>query len=186
MAKLNYVSVMSLDGFIGDDRFDWSMPAAGSTAFITDVIRPYGTYLYGRKNHLTMSFWETPEVENMGEDDKEFGRVWRSAEKIVFSKTLGSAKTERTRIEREFNPDKVRELKEKTPHDLCIGGPTVAGLAIRHGLVDEIQLFVVPSTIGNYIPVISVLPRETPLKLELLEDRRFSAGWIYLRYRIVI
>lgn len=184
MAKLAYVSVMSLDGYIGDGHYDWSLPAEGSTAFITEVIRPFGTYLYGRKNYETMSFWESPDVENMGSDDQEFARVWRSAEKIVYSKTVYSITAERTRIESDFDVGTVRELKKSSPNDLCIGGPTIAALAMRNSLVDEIHLFVVPVTIGNRIPVIPVLPRDIALNLELLEDRRFSKNWIYLRYRV--
>lgn len=184
MGKLHYVSVMSLDGYIGDDRYDWSLPAEGSTAFITDVIRPFGIYLYGRKNYETMSFWETTDVEKMEEHDREFARVWQSARKVVYSKTLDSVKTKNTRLENDFEAQKVRDLKEKSSTDLCIGGPTIAGLAIRHNLVDEIHLFVVPTTIGNEIPVIPVLPRDTPIRLDLLEERRFSKSWAYLHYRI--
>jgi dihydrofolate reductase len=186
MAKLNYVTVMSVDGYIGDGHYDWSRPVEGSTAFITEVIRPFGTYLYGRKNYETMSFWETPEVENMGADDQEFARVWRSAEKIVYSKTLSATNTQRTRIESDFNVQRIRELKDSSPKDLCIGGPTIAGLALRNGLLDEIHLFLVPATIGSRIPTIPALPREMAIHLELLEDRKFCKNWVYLRYRVLI
>jgi dihydrofolate reductase len=185
MAKLSYVSVMSLDGFIGDDHYDWSRPAEGSTAFITSVIRDFGTYLYGRKNYETMLVWEDPTfVEKMGDDDKEFARVWRSAEKIVFSKTLSSVTSAKTRLEKDFDLGNIRAMKEKSRSDLCIGGPTLAAQAFKAGLVDEIHLFVVPDTIGNTLPTISVLPKEIAVHFELLETRSFSKGWIYLRYRV--
>ncbi len=186
MAKLLYVSIMSLDGFIGDGHYNWSGPAEGSTAFITEIMRPLGTYLYGRKNFETMSFWEEPDLSNMPADKQDFMHVWQSADKIVYSKSLKSVKTRRTRLENDFDAQKIREMKTRSAKDLCIGGPTLAALAVRNDLVDEIHLFVVPVTIGNSIPVISVLPKDIALRLELLEERRFSEGWLYLRYQIQI
>lgn len=186
MAKLHYVSVMSLDGYIGDDHYDWSNPAEGSVAFITEVMRPIGTYLYGRKNFETMSFWETPDLANIGAEHQDFTRVWQSAEKIVYSKSLKSVNTRKTRLEKDFDVQKISEMKTRSDKDLCIGGPTLAALAIRNNLVDEIHLFVVPTTIGNAIPVIPVLPKDIVLRLELIEERRFSEGWVYLRYRIQV
>ena len=186
MAKLNYVSVMSLDGYIGDGHYDWSIPAYGSTAFITEVMRPIGTYLYGRKNFETMSYWETPDLSNMAEDKQDFMHVWQSAEKIVYSKSLKSVATRRTRLEKDFDVQKIREMKIKSSKDLCIGGPTLAAFALRNKLVDEIHLFVVPTTIGSTIPVIAVFPEDVVLRLELIEECRFSEGWLYLRYRVQI
>jgi dihydrofolate reductase len=184
MAKLHYVSVMSLDGYIGDGHYDWSTPAVGSVAFITEVIRPIGTYLYGRKNFETMSFWETPDFANLGKEHQDFTLLWQAAEKIVYSKSLKSVETRNTRLENNFDAQKIREMKATSTKDLSIGGPTLAAQAIGHNLIDEIHLFVVPNTIGNGIPVISVLPRDIALRLELMEERRFSEGWVYLRYRI--
>ena len=186
MAKLHYVSVMSLDGYIGDGHYEWSIPAEGSTAFITEVIRPIGTYLYGRKNFETMSFWETPDLGSMGAEHQDFMRVWQSAEKIVYSNSLKLVTTRKTRLEKDFDVQKIREMKTRSDKDLCIGGPTLAALAIRNNLVEEIHLFVVPTTIGNAIPVIPVLPKDIVLRLELIEERRFSEGWVYLRYRIQV
>lgn len=183
MAKLIYATVMSVDGYIGDGHYDWSIPTEGSTAFITEIMRPFKTYLYGRKNYETMSFWETADLQNMGEDDQEFGRLWQSADKIIYSRTLDSVTTRRTRLERDFDERTIRELKAKSPDDLCVGGPTLAAQAIRAGLVDEIHLFVAPTTIRGAFPIIPVFPSE-PIKLDLLEERPFSKGWIYLRYRI--
>ncbi|MBX2989366.1 MAG: dihydrofolate reductase family protein [Bdellovibrionaceae bacterium] len=184
MAKLHYVSVMSLDGYIGDGHYNWSLPAEGSTAFITRIMRPIGIYLYGRKNFETMSFWESPDLGEMGEEHREFTSVWQSAEKVVYSKTLKSATTRKTRLERDYDAQKIREMKAGSAKDLCIGGPTLAAQAIRDHLVDEIHLFMVPTTIGNGIPVIPVLPKDAVLRLELLEECRFSEGWVYLRYRV--
>jgi dihydrofolate reductase len=185
MAKLSYVSIMSLDGFIGDGHYNWSLPAEGSTAFITGVIKNFGTYLYGRKNYETMGVWEDPNfVEKMGDDDKEFARVWRSAEKVVFSKSLNSVTSAKTRIENDFDVNKIRVMKENSPTDMCIGGPTLAKLAFKAGLIDEIHLFVVPDTIGNDFPVISVLPKDFAIRLELIETCSFGKNWIYLRYRV--
>lgn len=186
MAKLHYVSVMSLDGYIGDGHYGWSIPVEGSTAFITEVMRPIGTYLYGRKNFETMSFWEAPDLSNMATEKQDFAHLWQSAEKIVYSKSLKSVTTRRTRLENEFNVQKIREMKTRSAKDLCIGGPTLAAQALFNNLIDEIHLFVVPTTIGNAIPVISVLPKDIVLRLELMEDRRFSSSWVYLRYRIQI
>lgn len=177
---------MSLDGYIGDGHYDWSMPANGSTAFITEVIRPFGTYLYGRKNFETMSFWENPDLANIGAEHQDFVRVWQAAEKIVFSKSLKSVTTRNTRLENDFDVQKIREMKMSSAKDLCIGGPNLAAQALRNKLVDEIHLFVVPTTIGNGIPVIPVLPKDVVLRLELIEERRFSEGWVYLRYRVQV
>lgn len=186
MAKLHYVSVMSLDGYIGDDHYDWSLPAEGSTAFITEIMRPIGTYLYGRKNFETMSFWENPDVAKMGTEQQDFMQVWQAAEKVVYSTSLKNVTTRKTRIESRFDAEKIRDMKRTADKDLCIGGPTLAAHALRHHLVDEIHLFVVPTTIGNGIPVIPVLPKDDVLRLQLIEERRFSEGWVYLRYGLQI
>lgn len=184
MAKLHYVSVMSLNGYIGDDHYDWSSPAEGSVSLITEVMRPIGTYLYGRKNFVSMSVWDNPDLTKLGTEHQDFVRVWQSAEKIVYSRTLKTVTTRKTRLERHFEAEKVHEMKAKSEKDLCIGGPTLATQAFHYGLVDEIHLFVVPTTIGNGIPALSVLPRDPVLRLALLDERRFSEGWVYLRYQV--
>lgn len=186
MAKLSYVSIMSLDGYIGDGHYNWSAPVDGSTAFITEVIKQFGTYLYGRKNFETMGVWDDADfVSKLGPDDKEFASVWCAAEKVVFSKSLQSVKTAKTRIEKDFDPQKIQQMKEKSKTDLCIGGPTLAKLAIKAGLVDEMHLFIVPDSIGNSVPTIAVLPSDFALHFELVESCSFSKGWIYLRYRLL-
>lgn len=185
MAKLHYVTPMSLDGYIGDGHYDWSPPAEGTTAFITEVIRPFGTYLYGRRNYETMSVWDSPEfVSNLDTESQDFARVWQSAEKIVYSKSLQSVTTQKTRLVSDFKAQEIRKMKTQLTKDFCIGGPTIAGQAIREGLVDEIHLFVVPVTLGGESRVIPVLPRDKAMVLDLLEERSFSKGWVYLRYRL--
>ena len=186
MAKLHYVTVTSLDGYIGDKNYNWGLPAEGSTAFITEVMRPIGTYLYGRGNFETMSFWETPDMANLDAEHLDFVKVWQAAEKIVFSKTLKTVSGRKTRLENNFDVQKIREMKSASDKDLCIGGANIAGQALRNKLVDEIHLFVVPTTIGDSIPVIPVLPRDLALNLKLLEERRFSEDWLYLRYAVQI
>ncbi|HRO67624.1 MAG TPA: dihydrofolate reductase family protein [Pseudobdellovibrionaceae bacterium] len=185
MAKLHYVSPMSLDGYIGDGHYDWSGPAEGSTAFITEIIRPFGTYLYGRRNYETMSVWDSADfVSKLGSDDHEFARVWQAAEKVIYSKSLQNVTTKNTRLVSDFDAQEIREMKAQSPSDLCIGGPTLAAQAIRAGLVDEVHLFVVTATLGGESRVIPVLPRDRSIFLDLLEVRPFSKGWVYLRYRI--
>lgn len=176
---------MSIDGFIGDGHYEWSIPVEGSTAFITEVMRPIGTYLYGRRNFETMSYWENPDLTKMGAENLEFIKVWQAAEKIVYSKSLKALSAKRTRVENEFNPEKIRQMKAGVSKDLCIGGPALASQALSHGLVDEIHLFLVPTTIGNGIPVIPVLPKDIVLRLKLIEEQRFSGSWVYLRYQVL-
>ena len=182
MAKLIYFTPASLDRYIADDgNFDWSTPSEEVFAFITDLHRPIGTYLYGRKEYETMAFWETPEaVPGLTPAGlEEFARVWQAADKIVYSKSRETVSTPRTRLEREFDPQAVRELKAQSPLDISVAGPTLAAHAIRAGLVDEYHLFVVPTLLGRGI---RVLPGNVRIRLELLDERRFASGWVYLRY----
>ena len=183
MAKLIYSVIASLDGYVADEegKFDWAEPDAEVHAFINDLERPVGTYLYGRRMYETMAGWETDatlaaQSENMG----DFAQIWQAAEKIVYSKTLGTASTRRTRIERDFDPEAVRHLKASAATDLAVGGPELAAHALRAGLVDECQLFVAPIIVGGGK---RTLPDDVRLKLELLAERRFDAGMVYLRYR---
>jgi dihydrofolate reductase len=146
MAKLIYLTPASLDGYIADDgNFDWSAPGEEAFAFITDLHRPIGTYLYGRKEYETMAVWETPEViPGRTPAMLDFARIWQAADKIVCSKSRETVSTAKTRLEREFHPQAVRELKAQSPLDISVAGPTLAAHAIRTGLVDEYHLLVVP------------------------------------------
>ncbi len=183
MAKLIYFMPTSLDGFIAGEGegLDWSVPDEEVSAFINEVLRPVGTSLYGRKNYETMMVWQTPDIiPGLTADMKDFAQIWQAADKIVYSKSLEKVSTPKTRLEREFQPQAVRDLKAKLPHDISVSGPNLAAQAIRAGLVDEYHLLVVPFMLGRGK---RVLPGDVGLKLELLDERRVGNGWVYLRYR---
>jgi dihydrofolate reductase len=183
MAKLIYFMPTSLDGFIAGeaDSMDWSVPSEEVSAFINDQHRPIGIYLYGRKEYETMMVWETPEViPGLTPAMMDFGRIWQAADKIVYSKSLETVSTPKTCLEREFEPQAVHNLKAQAPHDISVAGPNLAAQAIRAGLVDEYQLLVVPALLGGGK---RILPSSVGVKLDLLDERRFGNGWVYLRYR---
>jgi dihydrofolate reductase len=182
MAKLIYLTPMSLDGYIADETGnpDWSAPDEEAFAFITDLVRPIGIYLYGRKMYETMAVWETPEViPGLTPAMLDFGRIWQAADKIVYSKSRETVSTPKTRLEREFHPQVIRELKAQSPLDISVAGPTLAAHAIRTGLVDEYRLLVVPTMLGGGT---RVLPSNVRIRLDLLDERRFANGMVYLRY----
>ncbi len=183
MAKLIYFTPTSLDGFIAGetDKMDWSLPSEEVSAFINDRHRPIATYLYGRKEYEVMKIWETPDViPGLTPAMMNFGRIWQAADKIVYSKSLETVSTPKTRLEREFDPQGVRDLKARLPHDISVAGPNLAAQAIRAGLVDEYHLLIVPFMLGGGK---RVLPGDVDIKLDLLDERRFGNGWVYLRYR---
>ena len=182
MAKLIYFTPTSLDGYIAaDGNFDWSTPSEEAFSFITDLHRPIGTYLYGRKEYETMAVWETPEViPGATPAMLDFARIWQAADKIVYSKSLATVSIPKTRLEREFEPQAVHDLKAQLSHDISVAGPNLAAQAIRAGLVDEYQLLVVPILLGGGK---RVLPGNVGVKLDLLDERRVGKGWVYLRYR---
>jgi dihydrofolate reductase len=182
MAKLIYFMPMSLDGYIADDgNFDWSVPSEEALAFINDLHRPIGTYLYGRKEYETMAVWETPEVfPELTSAMLDFARIWQAAGKIVYSRSRETVSTPRTRLEREFDPQAVHELKAQSPLNISVAGPTLAAHAIRAGLVDEYHLLVAPAMLGGGI---RVLPSNVRMRLDLLDERRFANGIVYLRYQ---
>jgi dihydrofolate reductase len=183
MAKLIYSAIASLDGYIEDahGNFDWAAPDEDVHRFANDLERQVGTYLYGRRMYETMAFWESPpDDENQPAFAQEYAKIWQAAEKVVYSKTLQSTTTLRTRIEREFDPETVRQLKNTAANDLTIGGAELTAQALAAGLVDEIHLFLVPVIVGGGK---RVLP-DTGVRvdLELLAERRFGNGTAYLRY----
>ncbi|HEY8296350.1 MAG TPA: dihydrofolate reductase family protein [Micrococcaceae bacterium] len=183
MAKLTYTGITSLDGYIADrdGNFDWSAPDEQVHRFVNDLERPVGTYLYGRRMYEVMVYWES--VDDLPDQPsfvQDFAEIWRSADKIVFSTTLAGASSARTRIEREFDADAVRQLKATAQSDITVAGPDLAAQAIRAGLVDEVRLFVTPVVIGAGK---QFLPDDVRLTLELLDERRFDNGVVYLRYR---
>jgi len=184
MAKLIYVSNVSLDGFIEDEygRFDWTEPGDEQFAFVTDLIRPVGTHLYGRRMYETMAVWETdPALAAQSELRADFAQVWKAADKIVYSTTLGAVATARSRLERSLDPASIQRMKDAPGRDLMVGGPNLAAHAFRAGLIDECHLFVGPAVLGQGKPS---LPSDLRTDLELLDVRRFDNGVVYLRHRI--
>jgi dihydrofolate reductase len=174
---------VSLDGYIADEdgKLDWTAPDEEYYAFLNDLERPVGTYLYGRRLYELMTGWETdPAAAAQSPAARAFAEIWQAADKVVYSKTLAAASTTRTRIERDFDPQAVRHLKAATERDLTVGGPTLGAQAITAGLVDEVHLFVWPVVLGGGK---HFLPNRVRLQLELLDERRFGNGAVYLRYR---
>jgi dihydrofolate reductase len=180
MSKLIYITNASLDGYIEDQTgaFDW-INSDQVFDFITDLLRPIGTHLLGRRLYETMAYWDAP-VEGYPPQHRDFARVWQQAEKIVFSRTLTGATTRSARVERDFDPEATRKLKGESAHDMFIGGAELAGLALESDLVDECHLFLNPVIVGGGKPAFRVALRRD---LELLETRRFGTGVIHLRYR---
>jgi dihydrofolate reductase len=184
MAKLIYVSNVSLDGYIEDEHgsFDWTAPDDELFAFITDLVRPVGTYLYGRRMYDTMAPWETdPALAAQSELMADFANVWQAADKVVYSTTLDAVSTAKTRLEHNFDPAPVHEMKASATSDLTVGGAHLAAHALEAGLVDECHLFIRPVLVGGGKPA---LPSDARADLELLDDRRLGNGVVYLRYRI--
>jgi dihydrofolate reductase len=184
MAKLIYVANVSLDGYIEDAHgsFEWTAPNDEVFTFITDLVRPVGAYLLGRRMYETMAVWETdPTLAAQSELMADFANVWQTADKIVYSTTLHAVSTGNTQLERSFDSDAVRDMKTSAASDLTVGGPTLAAHAFNAGLVDECQLFVHPVLVGEGKPA---FPRDARVQLELLEEHRFSNGVVHLHYRI--
>ena len=183
MAKLIYSAITSLDGYVADEdgNFDWAAPDEEVHTFVNELERPVGTYLYGRRMYEVMAYWETADaLPDQTPATRDFAEIWQAADKIVYSTTLEAASTAQTRIERNFEPETVRRLKESAAHDLTVGGPQLAAQALSAGLVDELQLFITPVLVGGGK---RALPDGVSLKLELLEERRFGSGVVYLHYR---
>jgi dihydrofolate reductase len=184
MAKLIYSMITSLDGYAvaaeGDLGFGGDDDPEVHT-FIDEVFRPVGTYLYGRRMYETMVFWETAHaLPDAPPHIVQFARDWQAAEKVVYSTTLESVSSARTRIERSFEPEAVRTLKAGSDHDLTITGPSLAAHAVRAGLVDEYHLFVTTTVVGGGR---RFFPDGVRLDLELVEERAFRSGVVYARYR---
>ena len=183
MASLIYSAITSLDGYVADEAgsFDWAMPDEQVHAFINDLMRPVGTHLYGRRLYEVMAGWETdPSLAEQSPVMRDFAELWQAADKIVYSTTLAAPSTARTRIERSFHPEAVRELKATADRDLVVGGPELAAQAFAAGLVDECHLFLAPVIVGGGK---RSLPDHVRLQLELLDERRFGNGMVHLGYR---
>jgi dihydrofolate reductase len=183
MAKLTYSAIASLDGYIADEdgNFDWAAPDEEVHRFVNDLERPVGTYLYGRRMYEVMRAWEHPEdFAGRSPVMLDFAAVWQAADKVVYSRTLETLDSARTRIERDFDPEAVRRLKDAAERDLSVGGPHLAAEALGAGLVDECHLFLAPVVVGGGN---RALPDKLRLDLELLDERRFAGGTVFLRYR---
>lgn len=184
MAKLIYSAITSLDGYVEDaeGKFDWAAPDQEVHAFVNDLERPVGTYLYGRRTYETMVFWETVRADA---DEpaviRDFAKIWQAAEKIVFSRTLQTVSSARTRVEPDLDPDVIRRLKVTSQADIAIGGAELAGHALALGLIDECHLFLTPIVVGGGK---RALPDGIRAQLELIDERRFQSGVVHLRYRL--
>ncbi len=181
MANLIYSAITSLDGYIEDrdGHFDWSAPDEEVHAFVNDLERSIGTHLFGRRMYEVMLAWESL-VAPRGSVMADFANVWKTADKIVYSTSLREVSSSRTRIERSFDPDAIRQLKAASSRDLSVGGPELAAQAIRAGLVDEYHLFINPIVVGGGK---AALPPDVRLELDLVNQRRFGNGVVHLRYR---
>jgi dihydrofolate reductase len=182
VASLVYAVICSLDGYVADERgnFDWAAPDDEVHAFVNDLERRPGTHLYGRRLYEVMVAWETVPATADPPVIGEYAEIWRSAEKIVYSRTLETVSSAKTRIEPEFDPEAVRQMKATSERDISIGGPGLAAEAIRAGLVDEYHFFLVPAVVGGGT---RALPDGVRLDLELLDERRFRVGTVHLHYR---
>jgi dihydrofolate reductase len=183
MAKLIYSAIASLDGYVADEdgNFDWAVPDEEVHAFINDLDRQVGTYLYGRRMYETMVGWETDST--LAEQSplmRDFAEIWQAADKIVYSRTLQAVSTARTRIERDIDPKAIRQMKARGGRDLIVGGPELAAQVFEVRLVDECHLFVAPTVVGGGK---RSLANDVRVELELLDERRFGSGMVYLHYR---
>jgi len=184
MSRLIYFTIQSLDGYIedADGHFGWAEPDAEVHQFANDLMRPVGTYLYGRRMYETMAVWETdPALAAHTPITGDFAKIWQAADKVVYSTTLFGPVTARTRIERSFDPDAVRDLKAAADHDLAIGGADLAAQALRAGLVDQLDMVLAPAVVGGGKRAV---PDGVRLGLELVDQRRFPGGMAYLSYRV--
>ena len=183
MAHLIYSAISSLDGYIEDieGNFDWAAPDEEVHRFINDLERAAGTYLLGRRMYETMMIWETdPSFAADSPITRDYAEIWQAANKIVYSRTLGTVSTRKTQLERTLDPESIRQLKEAVAQDILIGGPELAAHAFRAGLIDECQLFLTPIIVGGGK---RSLPDNVRIELELLEERRFGNGMVFLRYQ---
>ena len=185
MAKLIHSPIASLDGYVEDreGKFDWAAPDPEVHAFVNELERPIGTYLYGRRMYETMRFWETASGADQSAETRDFAEIWRAAEKIVYSRTMQTVSSARTRIEPQFDPEAIRQLKQAVGRDITIGGPSLAGEALAAGLVEECHLFLTPVLVGGGKPA---LPADVRAQLELLDERRFGNGVVHVHYALQV
>jgi dihydrofolate reductase len=184
MAELIYSAIASLDGYIEDQAgtFDWAAPDDEVLAFLNDLERPVGTYLYGRRMYETMRYWDTADVARATSPvEWDWTRLWQAADKVIYSRSLETASIARSRVERDFDPAAIRTMKDSLDRDITVGGPALAAHAFAAGLVDRCQLFLTPVLVGGGKPA---LPRNVRLDLELVTERRFANGVVFLNYHV--
>jgi dihydrofolate reductase len=181
MARLIYSAITSLDGYVADENgnFDWGEPDEEVHTYVNDLLRQVGTYLYGRRMYEVLVAWETIETADQPSYMGEYADIWRAADKVVYTRTLEAVASKRTRIERDFDPEAVRQMKARAERDLIVGGPSLAAQAFKAGLIDEHHLFVSPIIVGAGN---QALPDGVRLELELLDEHRFDNGTVHLRY----
>jgi len=182
VARLIYTAITSLDGYVADANgsFDWAEPSEEVHAFVNDLERPIGTYLYGRRLYEVMVAWETmPDLAGQTAVIRDYAKIWQAADKIVYSRTLTATSSARTRIERDFDPEAIRRMKAEAASDISVGGPTLAASAIKAELVDEYHMFLHPIVVGGGT---RALPDHVRVKLELLDERRFAGGAVHVHY----
>ena len=184
MSRLLFAALASLDGYMADEdgRFDWAVPDAEEHQFVNDLQRNVGLHLYGRRMYEVLVVWETMDLEGEPDAIVDYARIWRAADKVVYSTSLADVSSDRTRLERAFDPEVVRRLKAGDGPDMLIGGPTLAARAFEAGLVDEVHLFLAPVIVGGGL---RALPADVRLGLELTSERRFGNGVVYLGYRLL-
>jgi dihydrofolate reductase len=183
VAKLVYIANTSVDGYTEDPDggIDWGAPDEEYFAFINELQRPVGTYLYGRRMYEAMVYWETASIDDQPPWIADFTNMWRAADKVVFSKTLASVSSGRTIVEQEFNVEAIRRMKAEDTRDFTVGGADLAAQAMAAGLVDECHLLFWPVVLGGGK---RALPEPGRVDLALLNGRRTSAGVVHLHYRI--
>ena len=183
MAKLIYAALTSLDGYVADEngKFGWAQPDEEVHAFVNDLERSAGTYLYGRRMYEVMVAWETVNVADQPPFIRDYAELWRATDKVVYSRTLDTVSSARTRVEHDFDPGVIARMKGSARKDLMIGGPDLAAQAFKAGLVDECHLFIAPVLVGGGK---RALPDKVHLKLDLLDERRFTNGTVHVRYRV--
>jgi len=182
VSKLIYLMIMSLDGCVADENgnFDWAEPDEEVHTFVNDLERRVSTYLLGRRMYEVLVAWETMDLADQPPFIRDFAKIWLAADKVVYSTTLETVSSARTRIERDFDPEAVRQMKGSAERDITVGGPDLATQGFKAGLVDECHLFVAPVVVGGGI---RALPNDVRLQLELLDERRFGGGFVHLHYR---
>lgn len=184
MGHLIYSGITSLDGYVADadGNFDWAAPDKEVHAFVNDLERAVGSYLLGRRTYEVMRYWDTAlDDPDSSPIEQDFARIWRGADKIVYSGTLAEPDTARTRLIRTFDPERVRDLKKRSDADLGIGGPHLAAYALRAGLVEDVWQILAPVVVGGGT---AMFPDGLRLDLELVDQRRFAGGFVYLRYAV--